>query len=329
MSNKIFILPLLMSIFSINTAFADYQMKIEIPISDLKFSNGTPASPNSPFQDYLDQLFATNPASQTSFNDTCSSYTDGIRNDNSFLTNGIINTVADCVHFPNMDLRYIYMGTFDSAGIKWSNFMGSDLSNLIINASNMEYANFKDANLSGISADMTAFLNANFENTNLSGSELLNSNFGSANFKTADLSGATITNTNFSDANFENVNFSNGLLTGSSFNSANFKGTNLSNTTFDVGTSIGGANFENANLAGVQFTGSNGMVGTTFKNSDMRGTVFGAGTGFSGTVMDGVDLRGAVFSDALDITQVSFVNVKYDATTVWPSWFTPPPSAPL
>lgn len=326
MSKKISILSILISALSINTVFAEYQMRVELPLSsnEIRFTN---SAPRTPFQDYLDQLFASNPASQTSFNDTCSSYTDGIRNDNSFLTNLIIRTVADCVHFPNMGLRY--MRTFDSAGIKWSNFMGSDLSNLIINASNMEYANFKDANLSGISADMTAFLNANFENTNLSGSELLNSNFGSANFKTADLSGATITNTNFSDANFENVNFSNGLLTGSSFNSANFKGTNLSNTTFDVGTSIGGANFENANLAGVQFTGSNGMVGTTFKNSDMRGTVFGAGTGFSGTVMDGVDLRGAVFSDALDITQVSFVNVKYDATTVWTSWFTPPPSAPL
>jgi uncharacterized protein YjbI with pentapeptide repeats len=322
MSKKISILSILISALSINTVFAEYQMRVELPLSsnEIRFTN---SAPRTPFQDYLDQLFASNPASQTSFNDTCSSYTGGMRNDNSFLTDGIVNIDANCVHFPNMDLRY--MGTFDTAGIKWSNFMGSDLSNLIINASNMEYANFKDANLSGISADMTAFLNANFENTNLAGSELLNSDFGSANFKTADLSGASITNTNFTDANFENVNFSNGVLTGSSFDSANFKGTNLSNTTFAVGTNIGGATFENANLAGAQFTGSNGMSGTTFKNSDMRGAVFGAGTAFSGTVMDGVDLRGAVFSDALDITQVNFINVIYDETTVWPSWFTPPP----
>lgn len=180
--------------------------------------------------------------------------------------------------------------------------------------------------LSNATFNLSAINWANFIGSNLSGAEIIDSQMEFTNFKNADLSNSTLTTTALLNSNFENTNLSNSEFNNSDLSNSSFLESNLTNAVFGVGTNLTQTVFENANLNGVNFSGNNGLIQTVFKNSDLRNANFGPGTGFLQTEMNGVDLRGAVFSDALDISGVTFTNILYDETTVWPSWFTPPPS---
>lgn len=212
----------------------------------------------------------------------------------SLFPNGIKNDYTpESTGIKDIDANCIHLSGSDFSGlsfinsaIAWSNFSGSNLSSITMQDLDMRYTDFYNANLSNSTIELGAYNYSNFNNANMS-------------------------NSNFYEPSFDN---------------SSFNGTNLSNSTFHLNTSIDGALFENTNLNGANFVNSNSMVNTQFKNSDLRNVNFGAGTGFQNTLFDGVDLRGAVFSDSLDITAVSFNNILYDETTVWPSWFTPPPS---
>lgn len=114
-------------------------------------------------------------------------------------------------------------------------------------------------------------------------------------------------------------------LTGSDFAVADLAGANLSES------DASGANFARANLHGADLA-----------RASLRGAYFGPeripdATDQSGADLTEADLNGADLTDAdlshanltaASLNRAVLANVFYDADTIWPQGFTPPPSRP-
>jgi uncharacterized protein YjbI with pentapeptide repeats len=100
-----------------------------------------------------------------------------------------------------------------------------------------------------------------------------------------------------------------------------------------------GADFAYANLADTNLSHAN-LANATFDRADLSGAnltlanLTAAGLSIDdylddpdqpGATLDGANLRGTDLTGA-DLTRASLNNVYYDASTIWPAGFSPPPS---
>lgn len=145
-----------------------------------------------------------------------------------------------------------------------------------------------------------------YANKNLSGYVLDATAMTFSNFQNSILDGAIL-----GDSDLSNSNLSGASLIGAQF-TVNGKSTALTNSNMSnsnmTNANLEGAYLEKTNLAGANLTGAN--LNATFVNANL-----------SGANLIGADLTNSFFNN------VDLTNILYDATTKWPSWYTPPKSS--
>jgi uncharacterized protein YjbI with pentapeptide repeats len=133
----------------------------------------------------------------------------------------------------------------------------------------------------------------------LSNADMAEWDLARTNLKDTVLASADLTRADLQVADLRNADLSKVLATGA----------NLTDTDCDS------ADFSAGELSDTSFSGAN-LTRTRIGRANLRGAVF------TRVSLQGADLRGTELSD------VTFREVRYDASTQWPSGFIPPPPLP-
>lgn len=158
---------------------------------------------------------------------------------------------------------------------------------------------------------------------NLRGVDLSSQNLSAAmsNWR-EDHVGAMMNFSNFSNANLSGSNLSNLVLEGSDFSNANLAGARL-NGALTAGIQLAGACLRGTNLAGTDLRGQDlrslDMRRANLSGADLRKAFL------SGADLSDADLRGAKLT-GVKLGGVNLDGIIWNAQTVWPSGFSPPPS---
>lgn len=108
----------------------------------------------------------------------------------------------------NCDLRHDIVGDL---------FVGKDLSNALLQKSNLSGNDLRTTILTDTHLTEVQFIGANLQGQNLSNQDLLGDNFDSANLTNVDFTGANLSGTPLINANLSGANFTNAILDGVSY----------------------------------------------------------------------------------------------------------------
>jgi len=160
---------------------------------------------------------------------------------------------------------------------------------------------------------------------NLRGVDLSSQNLSAAMWSkdwSEDHVGAMMNYSNFSDANLSGSNLSGLVLEGSDFSNANLAGARL-NGALTAGIQLAGACLRGTNLSGTDLRGQDlrslDMRRSNLSGADLRKAFL------SGADLSDADLRGAKLT-GVKLGGVNLSGIIWNAQTVWPSGFSPPPS---
>ncbi|SDL53868.1 Uncharacterized protein YjbI, contains pentapeptide repeats [Arthrobacter sp. ok362] len=177
--------------------------------------------------------------------------------------------------------------------------------------------NLQDQTLSGLSLDR-----ADFSGADLAGTRLLKMGLSQAVLEGANLRSARVGDTRLVDSNLSGADLTGAIILRSDLTGANLDqvrsqawfGGNTNNTTINRSI-LAGVSMSDAELSRAT------VYGTDFRRSNLRGAdLFWTTLRFVN--LSGADLSGSNVDTAL------LENICYDASTIWPENFNPPPNDP-
>jgi uncharacterized protein YjbI with pentapeptide repeats len=177
------------------------------------------------------------------------------------------------------------------------------------------FGNF--ANLQGCNLSNMNLSNDLLDESDMAGTNLTNANLSNANLAVADLQGATLTGTILSGAFFNATQLTGDNLSGADLHGADFYQTTMSG--LDLSSAdLSGSIFNSGNLTGTNLTGANltgasvggsTLINTMLSDANLTGASFGqdnlTGADFSGAILTGVIWNFSICPDGTNSSSYS------------------------
>ena len=213
------------------------------------------------------------------------------------------------------------------ANLSGANLRGANLTGADLTGADLKLADLRDVQYDESTTwpDSTQdVLRVWRRDKNLTGAVLTGENLTGADLPGADLSGADLSGADLRDADLSGADLSGADLTGADLRGADLRYANLTGADLTgaklYGAMLDGADLTRADLTRAKLTFAY-LSRAKLPGADLRGA------DLIGAYLYGADLTGADLTGA-DPRRAVLDGIIYDDSTIWPSGFTPPPSAP-